>query len=120
MGWFRVLQVGKLKRRHGSYGAYYTAERDMDIAVVSIGYADGFPGCCREGGGCHTRKRVKAVGRICMDMCMADITGRNAIRGRVEIFGGIIPADEDAAKMGTISYELLCGITGRVDREYTE
>lgn len=119
----RVLQVGKLKKGDTvSYGAYYTAERDMDIAVVSIGYADGFSRLLSGKVEVAIRgKRVKAVGRICMDMCMADITGAECYPGdEVEIFGGIIPADEDAAKMGTISYELLCGITGRVDREYTE
>jgi alanine racemase len=116
-----VLQKGKLKRGDSvSYGASFKTDRDMDIAVISIGYADGFSRLLSDKAEVVINgKRAKIIGKICMDMCIADITGIECAPGdEVEIFGGEISAEENAKKMGTISYELLCEVTGRVPREY--
>ena len=66
--------------------------------------------------------RVRQVGRICMDMCMLDITDYPDIRvGDVAtVFGKDPTATEQAEKAGTISYELLCAVSQRVPRVYVD
>lgn len=108
-----------------SYGGTYTVEKDAVIATVPIGYADGFSRALSGraevivGG-----KRVPVVGKICMDQCMIDVTSVNNIcmEEEVTIFGeagGIcVSADEVAANMNAITYELLTVIGKRVPRCY--
>jgi alanine racemase len=117
----RVAQITHLKKGDTvSYGAAYTAVIDMDIAAISIGYADGFMRLLSGRASVVINgKRTKIIGKICMDMCMADVTGIGCKPGdEVEIFGGDISVDEQAAEIGTISYELLCAVSGRVPRRY--
>ena len=61
------------------------------------------------------------VGRICMDMCMVDVTDLpNVKRGDVaEIYGPHVPVEDAAELAGTIQYELLCNVSRRVLRVYT-
>ncbi len=105
-----------------SYGRTFTVEKPSTIAVLPIGYADGlhrtlsnkltvdFDG-----------KRAKQVGRICMDMCMADVTDLSVKPGDVaEIFGRHIGCGDVAALCGTIHYELLCAVSPRVPRIYVD
>ncbi|MDD4124567.1 MAG: alanine racemase [Eubacteriales bacterium] len=116
-----VSQTGRLKCGDTvSYGALYNANCDIDIAVISIGYADGFSRLLSgKANVLINGKKAGIIGRICMDMCMADITGIPCAPGdEVEIFGGGISVDELALKMGTINYELLCAVSGRVPRRY--
>ncbi|MBO7400755.1 MAG: alanine racemase, partial [Clostridia bacterium] len=104
-----------------SYGAAFTAERDMSIATVSIGYADGIPRLLSGRADVVIRgRRARIIGRICMDMCMVDITniGDCAPGDEVEIFGGTVSVNELAERMGTINYELLCSVKNRVPRRY--
>lgn len=104
-----------------SYGAIFTAERDMKIATISAGYADGFEraytGCEVEIGG----KKYRQVGRICMDQFMADVTGDDEIKvgDRAVLFGGKSGESTNAlARLaGTINYEVVCKISKRVCRE---
>ena len=107
-----------------SYGRTYTAPCDSRLAVITIGYADGYPRH-RAGqarviiGGCP----VPVVGRICMDMCMAELPeGLCVHRGdEVTVFGPEgVTADEIAASADTISYEVLCAVSSRVPRIYIE
>ncbi len=118
----RVSQVTHLKKGDTvSYGAAFTADRDMSIATVSIGYADGIPRLLSGKADLMIRgRRARIIGRICMDMCMADITGiEDCSPGdEVEIFGGDISVNELADRMGTINYELLCSVKNRVPRRY--
>jgi alanine racemase len=95
------------------------------IAVITIGYADGLHRILSGKLDVLIRgRRVKQVGRICMDMCMVDVTDiPDAEPGDiVTIFGrdgeGFIPVEEPAALAGTISYELLCAVSPRVPRVY--
>ena len=108
-----------------SYGGTYTAPKDIKIATLPIGYADGF---IRKYSGCFVNIHIgdevfKApiIGRICMDQCMADITEiKNASVGdRVVLFGDDpcqLTSLSDAA--GTIEYESLCTVSSRVVRKY--
>ncbi|AFZ65973.1 alanine racemase [Deinococcus peraridilitoris] len=102
-----------------SYGALWRAERESEIAVLGIGYADGYP---RPATGraqviVHGEMRP-VVGRICMDQCMVDVSGLNVQPGGwVEVLGpGPIDADHVGEWSGTISYEVLTGIGRRVRR----
>lgn len=107
-----------------SYGRTFTADRPMRVAVVGAGYADGLH---RALSGrmdmLINGRRVRQIGRICMDMCMADVTDVPCAPGDVAtIFGSegdaSVSVDELAALAGTISYELLCAISPRVPRVY--
>ncbi len=91
------------------------------IATVKIGYADGYSRKLGNGvGKMMVRGReVKTIGKICMDMCMIDITGINAAEGdEVIVFDDIIRVEDLAKKMETIPYEVLTGISQRVKRVY--
>ncbi len=108
-----------------SYGRTWRAERDTTLAVIPAGYADGLQRSLSGKLSVQLRgKRVPQVGRICMDMCMLDVTDVPGVRpgDEVTIFGtgrdGGPTAKELADLAGTIPYELLCGISLRVPRLY--
>jgi alanine racemase len=103
------------------YGRQARAREDMTIAVIPVGYADGFNRALSNGVGrlCINGFYVPVVGNICMDMCMADITGCDIHEGdEVIVFGQPIPVSELADKLGTIPYEIFTGISERVKRVY--
>lgn len=106
-----------------SYGRTHVLERESRLAVLSVGYGDGLPR------GCSDKLRVwlsgqwaPVVGRICMDLCMADVTDIPQVRqgDEVEIWGPHAAVEEAARLAGTIQYELLCGVSNRVPRIYLE
>jgi len=91
------------------------------IATVKIGYADGYSRKLGNGAGAMLvrGKKVKTIGKICMDMCMIDITGINAAEGdEVIVFNDVIRVEDLAQQMETIPYEVLTGISQRVKRVY--
>ena len=104
-----------------SYGRHYTTDKLTRMGVLAIGYADGLPRAS-SGKCCYAVKGGFApqCGSICMDMCMADLTGlpEADVGSEVEIFGknNSIYSISDAA--GTIPYELLCAVSKRVPRVY--
>lgn len=107
-----------------SYGCQYTTDRPSRIAVISIGYADGL---MRSGSGrakvLICGKAEPIMGRICMDMCMVDVTDLPDVKrgDEVVIFGnGPVNADTLAAATGTISYEVLCAVSHRVPRIFID
>lgn len=103
------------------YGRKGKAETEMKIAVVPVGYADGFSRALGNGVGrlYINGYYVPIVGDICMDMCMADITNCEIKEGdEVIIFGEQIPVTELAEKLGTIPYEIFTRISERVKRVY--
>ncbi len=104
-----------------SYGRTYFTERESRIAVLPIGYADGLHRTLSNRMEVLTPYgRAKQVGRICMDMCMIDVTDLPEVKSgdEVEIFGKNVLCAEDAGKCGTIPYELLCAVSKRVPRHY--
>lgn len=105
-----------------SYGRTYKSETPFRTAVMLAGYADGYPRRLSSNTTVTIRgKRYPQVGRICMDMCMANITGADEIaRGdEVTLIGGdSITWEEAAEKVGTINYELTCLVTERTRRVY--
>ena len=103
------------------YGRHTTLNADRVIAVIPIGYADGFDRrFSNHGGEVWVRgKRCPVVGNVCMDQAMIDVTGTDARPGDVaEVFGEHMPLDELATKLHTITYEILTSVSRRVQRVY--
>jgi alanine racemase len=91
------------------------------IATVKIGYADGYSRMMGNGKGkmLVKGKIVPTIGKICMDMCMIDITGINVEEGdEVIVFNDVIRVEDIASQLNTIPYEVLTGISQRVKRIY--
>ncbi|MCC8099124.1 MAG: alanine racemase [Clostridiales bacterium] len=106
-----------------SYGRTYTLERDSLVAVVPVGYGDGLFRLLssRQEFLLHGQ-RVRQIGRVCMDMCMIDVTDlpEVTVGDEVTVFGEELPLTEKSDAVGTISYEMLCDIAPRVPRVYVE
>lgn len=107
------------------YGRTWTAERPSRIALVMCGYADGLPRALSNRAQMLVRgRRVPLAGRVAMDMCMADVTEVPDVAQDDEVViigsqgGESVDADELAALAGTISWEILAGISARVPRLY--
>ena len=103
------------------YGRHTTLKEDRTIAVIPIGYADGFDRrFSNYGGEVWVRgKRCPVVGNVCMDQAMIDVTGADARPGDIaEVFGEHMPLQELADKLGTITYEILTSVSRRVQRVY--
>ncbi|MCL4482610.1 MAG: bifunctional UDP-N-acetylmuramoyl-tripeptide:D-alanyl-D-alanine ligase/alanine racemase [Bacteroidetes bacterium] len=105
------------------YGRNFVAERLTRIAVIPIGYADGYSRRLGNGVGRVIVKGSSApiVGTVCMDMCMADVTGIACQEDdTVLLFGEGQPVSKVAEWMGTIPYEVLTTVGPRVKRIYFE
>ena len=103
------------------YGRHTKLDEDRSIAVIPIGYADGFDRrFSNYGGEVWVRgKRCPVVGNVCMDQAMIDVTEADARPGDiVEVFGEKMPLQELADKLGTITYEILTSVSRRVQRIY--
>jgi alanine racemase len=114
----RVLSVQRLAPGESiGYGSRWTAARPSRIGVLACGYADGYPRVAPDGtpvwaGG----RRVPLVGRVSMDMITVDVTDAPAVDvgAEAELWGRQVPVDEVAERSGTVGYELLCALAGRV------
>ena len=119
----RVIALRRLRAGDTvSYGATATVESDSTIATLAIGYADGVPRTLASLGLVELNGAVfRIIGRVTMDMLMVD-AGEVPVRlGDTGIlFGGRISLDDQAARAGTISYELLTSISPRVERRYRD
>ena len=105
-----------------SYGCTAQLERDSKIAVLPMGYGDGLPRALSNK--LEVRigdKLCPVLGRICMDMCMVDVTDAPGVKaGDVAAVYGPGLTDRAARLAGTIPYELLCQLTPRIPRIYLE
>ena len=109
-----------------SYGRTFTAPRDLRMAVLPIGYADGLSRGLSGKVSFRLRGQdVPVIGRICMDMCMVDITivSDAKVGDELTLFGydeaGVrVPVERLAQASGTISYEILCTLSKRIARLY--
>ena len=104
-----------------SYGRQFFTTRPSRIAVLPIGYADGlFRALSGKLRVLTPYGEAQQVGRICMDMCMIDVTDLPQVKSgdEVEIFGEHILCADDAALCDTIPYELMCAVSKRVPRVY--
>ncbi len=115
-----IISIKKMKKHDAiGYGGDWTCPEDMSVAVVAIGYGDGYPRSATTGTPVAINgKRTQVLGRVSMDMITVDLRGFEHARigDRVELWGQNIPVDEIAAFCNTISYELMCQVTSRVPR----
>ena len=108
-----------------SYGGTFEADRETRVMTVPVGYADGYRrGLSAKGFVLVRGRRARILGRVCMDQIMVDVTDiPDAQAGdEVVLLGAqgdeMIDADEMAAWLGTISYEVICSPSARVPRVY--
>jgi alanine racemase len=108
-----------------SYGCRYVTARDSRIAVIPVGYGDGFRRSPRNWGEVLVHgSRAPIVGSVCMDMCMIDVTDvPGEVRPGDEVIligsqgGEQITVEDVAERLGTINYEVVTQILTRVPRE---
>ena len=116
-----VIAVRDVKKGDAvGYGASWTAPTDTRLAVVAIGYGDGYPRNAPSGTPVLINgKRYPIVGRVSMDMTTVDIGQHEVnIGDQVILWGEALAVEEIAELVQTIPYELLCNITSRVQLRY--
>jgi alanine racemase len=102
------------------YGATFTAQKPMRLALLPVGYADGFRREASSGVGngwvMLTGRAAKVIGRVSMNLTVVDITGlKNIAMGdEVVLLGEGVTANDHARWCHTIPYEILCGLRGHV------
>ena len=103
------------------YGLDWVAKRQSRIGIIAIGYGDGYPRHAPGGTPVLVSgARAPLAGCVSMDMIAVDLTDLPAavIGDSVELWGQNLSVNEVAASAGTIGYELLAGLTGRLPRIY--
>lgn len=100
------------------YGATYEAHGDEKIAIIPIGYADGWLRSNKNGRVEINQKIYQIVGIICMDAIFVKVDDDVKISDQVILFGGLITTDEVAKQQKTIVYEVCTNISNRVPRIY--
>jgi alanine racemase len=115
-----ISQIRSIKKGESvGYSRSFIAKRDSKIATIPIGYADGIS---RKLGNENSyvsigKQKANIVGNVCMDMLMVDVTEVECFEGSEVILFGENPTVPEIAKIvGTISYEILVGISQRVKR----
>ena len=123
----RVSHVKHVRGGAGiSYGLQHRFERDTVVATLPLGYADGVPRRLFSCGGevLIGGRRRSIVGVVTMDQLMVDCGTEDVAIGDEAVLIGSqgsdsITADEWADRLGTIGYEVVCGISNRIERRYT-
>lgn len=114
----RIIAVQQLRAGDEiGYGALFRADRSMRVGVVACGYADGYPRHAPNGTPAAVDgKPSQLLGRVSMDMLYVDISHLAGadVGSTVTLWGEGVPIEEVARAAGTISYELMCGVTARV------
>lgn len=112
-----------LKGENVGYGAYWKAPKDTQLAVIAIGYGDGYPRHAKAGTPVLINgKRYPIVGRVSMDMITVDLGSEHQIvcGDEVIMWGSELPVEEIAQWSDTICYELILQLTSRVDITFVE
>ncbi len=117
-----ISQIKGIKKGETvGYNRSWKAKKDMVIAIVPVGYADGLNRMLgnEKGRLFINKQQAHIVGDICMDMCMVDVTNIKAKEGdEVIVFGKEYPISKLAEDLKTIPYEVLTSISRRVKRVY--
>jgi len=104
-----------------SYGRTFVTQKQTRVATLPLGYGDGYKRALANKGEVLIKgRRAPVIGRICMDMCMIDVSDVPDVQAGDEaiVFGQEPTADELAAKIGTINYEVVTTVGKRVPRVY--
>jgi alanine racemase len=122
----RILSLRDMRANQAlGYGGIYVTKAPARIAVLPVGYADGYNRALSSRGRVIVREYyAPIVGRISMDLTLADVTGLPGVSVGDEVIllgsldGLSMDAQEHAALANTVAYEILCGISKRVPRRY--
>ena len=118
-----ILALHKVKKGDKiGYGAYFVADKDTTIGVISCGYADGYPRCAPNGTPVLVNGRiVPTAGHVCMDMMFVDLgeNSKDKLGDEVILWGKGLPVEKIAKLCNTIPYELVCKVMPRVDFEFS-
>jgi alanine racemase len=121
----RIIAINQVPKGEAvGYGGSWQAQRDSHIAVVAIGYGDGYPRHAPSGTPLAVKNTdgiwhpATLAGRVSMDMITIDVTDLPLTRvgDEVELWGDQVSVDQVAQSCGTISYELFCRLTDRPER----
>ena len=119
-----IVRLKELPAGHAvGYGATFRTRRPSRIATLPVGYADGYNRLLSNRGEVLVRgRRAPIVGRVSMDLVTIDVTDVDGVAAGDEVIllGDEISAEELAAKLGTISYEVFCSVGARVPRVYLD
>jgi alanine racemase len=123
--WFSTISQVKLIEKGSSvgYGRSFITETDMKIAVIPLGYADGYRRMLGQGiGGVFINEQYcPTVGNVCMDMIMVDVSNVDVKPGnQVEIIGNNISMLDMAKKLNTIPYEIMTSFSARMHRVFID
>jgi alanine racemase len=114
----KIIAIQKLEAGDEvGYGALFRADRNMRIGIVACGYADGYPRHAPNGTPILVDGQLtQTIGRVSMDMLYVDLSNvlQADVGSRAVMWGEGLPVENVARAAGTISYELLCGLTKRV------
>ena len=118
----RIIAIRNLKAGEGvGYGLDWVAKRNSVIGTIAIGYGDGYPRHAPNGTPVLVNgKRVPLTGRVSMDAISVDLTDQEGVEvgDPVELWGQNLSVNELAKCAGTIGYEILAGLTGRVPLDF--
>lgn len=115
----RIVACKTLPKNHGvSYGAAYRTGAERKIAVVPVGYGDGFRRILGVNTVLLEGKERKVLGQVCMDQCMIDAEGLDGdpVGREITVIGEGLTAAELARRWNTIPYEVLTGLAARLPR----
>ena len=117
-----IISIRELEAGKGlGYGQTWVANKSSKVGTIPIGYADGYPRHAANGTPVLVNgQRVLLAGRVSMDMISVDLSGLAQVEvgDPVELWGTSLSVNEVASCAGTIGYEILAGLTGRVPRSY--
>ena len=117
-----VIAIREVKKGQSvGYGATWIATKDTMLAVIAIGYGDGYPRNARNGTPVLVNgQQYPLAGRVSMDMISIDINNSDsvAVGDEAILWGESLPIESIADYAETVPYELLCGVTGRVEKRF--
>jgi len=120
----QLISVKPVKKGDAvGYGGTYVCKKDMTVGIVAIGYGDGYPRHAKTGTPILVNgKRCSLLGRVSMDMICVDLSEQEnaTVNDPVVLWGNGLPIEEIAESSETIGYELLCGVTSRVEFKYND
>jgi alanine racemase len=118
----RIIAIRNIKAGEGvGYGLDWVAKRNSVIGTIAIGYGDGYPRHAPNGTPVLVNgKRTPLTGRVSMDAISVDLTDQQGVKvgDPVELWGQNLSVNELAECAGTIGYEILAGLTGRVPLDF--
>ena len=119
-----LVSVKEIKEGEAiGYGGTYVCEKDMSVGIVAIGYGDGYPRHAKTGTPVLVNDKIcSLLGRVSMDMICVDLSKQPdaKVNDEVILWGDGLPVEVVAEHSDTIGYDLLCGVTKRVEFQYLD